>query len=228
MPWKSAPCREALEAVRPPPDRLERDRPQAEHDERERERVAARHEHEERGEPERQHGGRDRDPVRADVVLERPERQQHERVRDRGRREEAVERDEKHDEGGCGSSHRSEHPWALGAPLDPREEPDDEQWRDVEEVALLDPIRERGRESGDHRNLRDRDRHRRREVGLERWVERPRPSHEHDRRGERNDEDVQRELGDVPHEVVEDLTKRVARVADGLVGAEDVVETSGR
>ncbi len=63
------------------------------------------------------------------------------------------------------------------------------------------------------RQRRERDRHR--EEDLQRRVEGARPGDEDDRRRHRDHEQVQRKLGDVPHEEAQDLAEVVARIPDG-------------
>ena len=106
------------------------------------------------------------------------------------------------------------------APLDPGEERDAEERDDVEQVPLLDPIGELGRERSDDREHTDDQRDRRREERLQARVEGSRAHDEHDERRERDDEHVQGELRDVPPEVAEHLLRVVAPVADRGVGAE--------
>ena len=98
--------------------------------------------------------------------------------------------------------------------LDPGEEGDAEERRHVEHVSLLDASGELRREHGHHRDDADGQSNRRREERLQPRVERASPSHEHDRRGERDHEDVQRELGDVPPQVAQRIAQVVAPIAD--------------
>ncbi len=89
--------------------------------------------------------------------------------------------------------------------LDPRDERDAEERRDVEHVPLLDPVGELRGERRDDRDDADRQLDRRREECLEPRVERASAGDEDDRRRERDDEHVERELGDVPPQVAQRL-----------------------
>ena len=93
----------------------------------------------------------------------------------------------------------------------------------VEEVSLLDPVRESGSEHGDDRDEAHRHRDERREERLEPAVQRASATDENDRRGERDDEDVERELGDVPPEIPKNFTELVSGFVDGRVGAEQLL-----
>ena len=122
--------------------------------------------------------------------------------------EEAVERDRDDEERGHDGGDRREQPGPRRADVDPGEERDAEERRHVEHVSLLDARGELRREHGHHRDDADGREHRRREERLQPRVERASTPDEHDRRGERDHEDVQRELGDVPPEVAQRIASR--------------------
>ena len=207
--------RGALEAVLAPPDRPYRENPEREDEQREGQGVAPRHEEERRREHDRKTRRRELDPVRSDPILQRPERQQHQRVGERRRRDEAIERDRGDEHGRDHRGDGREHTWSRGSELDPGQQRDAEQGSDVEHVALLDPVRELG---GERRHDRD-DAHdqgdRRREKCLQPRVERASSRYEDDRRGEWDDEHVQRQLRDVPPQVPEHLAEVVRLLAHG-------------
>ena len=75
------------------------------------------------------------------------------------------------------------------------------------------------------------DAHRQRDRGCEEClqprIERTRPRDEDDRRRERDHEEVEGELGDVPPQVPKRLADLVRPLADGLVGAEQASSRSG-
>ena len=222
-------ARELLEAVRAPPDRPDREDPEAEHEKRKAEGVARRHEEEGRGQAccERERG--EPDPVLADAVLQRPQRQEHERVRDGRGREEPVERDRDDEQRGHQGGDRGEHARTRSTSLDPREERDAQKRSDVEHVPLLDPVRELGRERRDDGDDADGDRHGRGEEGLEPRVERAGAGNQDDGRCERDHEHVEGELGNVPPQVPKRLPDVVAPLTDGGVGTEQVLRRpSGR
>ncbi len=114
------------------------------------------------------------------------------------------------------------------AALDPREQRDHEQRGEVEEVPLLDPEGEDGRERRDRGDEASDEREGGREESLELAVERARPRDQHDRRCHRDDQHVEPELSRMPDDVPERLAQVVARIPDRRVRAEEIARRPSR
>ena len=114
------------------------------------------------------------------------------------------------------------------AALDPRQQRDQEERGDDERVPLLDPRRELGGEDGDDEHEPERDGERRGEVAAQRRVESRAIAGEDDRRRDRDDADVEVELGPVAEQVVEHVAEVVAARPDDRVRAEEVAAPDGR
>ncbi len=83
---------------------------------------------------------------------------------------------------------------------------------------------EHRRERGDDEHEPERHRERRREQGLQRPVERASASHEHDRRRDRHDAEIEIQLCDVVEHVPKHLAQLVVGLADDAVRAEEIRE----
>ena len=111
-------------------------------------------------------------------------------------------------------------PGRGSAALDPDEQCDQQQRREVEGVPLLDPELPGRRERRDLEQQPERGRDRGGEVGLDAAVLRPGDDGEHDQRRERDDPDREVELRDLVPEPLHDLPELVAPLAGDRVGAE--------
>ena len=206
------------------PDRVEDRRVVREHEQREDDCIPLRHERERRRERDREQERELGDPLERDVILDAPPRQQHQGVRERRGLDEALERDREDEPGRDGRADPRRDPRAHRSALDPRQQENEEERRDDEQVPFLNPLRELRREGRDDEDQPEAHGERDREQSLQRSVERAGASGEDDCRGDRDDPEVEVELGDVIDEEAEHLEQVVVGVADDAVRAEEISE----
>ena len=108
-------------------------------------------------------------------------------------------------------------------PVDPDEQGDQQERRDDEHVSLLDRAREARGERGDHEQRPAPEGEGGDDELLRPRIEGASADGEEDERGEREDADVEIELGDVPEEEAQHLGQVVALLADDGVGAEQAL-----
>ena len=150
----------------------------------------------------------------------RPDGENRERVRLGGLVDETCVREGHHEHDGKSSGDRCRRPRPRGPDRDPGHESDEEERRNREGVALLDPTGELGGEGRDDQSRPDGERNGDSKVFLQPNREPPRPPEQHESRGDRHDAEVQGQLLRVPEPVAQDGGSVVRPVADDAVGSE--------
>ena len=220
--------RRLLDPVRPSElDRREREREIHEHGDGQRERVATWKQQEGHRGEEADEQDDLVDPVEAGSILELPQRQQHQGVRLDARLDEAVVRDHGREGPEPDRSQSCGHARSRCASVDPGQQGHEEERREKEDVSFLYPVRrELRRERGDDEQHPHGERRRCGEERLQRGVERTRARKQQRKRDEREDAEVEVELGNVPEQEPRDLAEVVTRLSDDLVRAEQARERS--
>ena len=132
------------------------------------------------------------------------------------------EGDDEHD--GDGRCDSDERPRTRRSDRDPRDECDEEERRDRECVALLDPTCELGGERGNHDRRPDRERHGHCEMLLQPGREPARAAEQNERRRHGHDAEIERQLLRMPEPVAENGGEVIRAVTDDAVGTEQTAD----
>ena len=221
---KERPGRGPLDAALAAPDVVSDRCEEEERRHREHEREASRNEQEERRRDRAPDQDRGVDRVERQRAEGGPDRQQGERVRDRSRLDESLPRDRQGKQRRTDGDGRRQPERPGQAAVDQDEERDQEEGSDDEDVPLLDPVGELGRERGDDEQNRRGEGDPRGEERGDRLVQPAREQREQDEGRKGQHAEVEVELGQVVEEEASDRLGVVGALSDDRVGAEQVGE----